>query len=251
MLKVDTVLPLPRPGAATDFDPAPVLRAPSRRGRRHAGIWRNAEARDEASAAYCRLAAQLHQTQQTRALTTILIASALPDEGKSLTAASLAVALSSAYGKRVSLIDADLRRPSLHRLLGTTASPGLRDGLTGSVQVRPARISHTLTFLPAGSPHQNPLEILSSSLLRALIAEQAQRCDWVIFDAPPLAACPDAGVLASLVDGVVLVVRAGHTQLPALESAVQSLGRDRIVGVILNRSTSSAARAHYYPGRQA
>jgi capsular exopolysaccharide synthesis family protein len=251
MLKVDSVLPLPLPDAANGFDSAPVLRAPSSRGRRHAGFWRDAEARDEASAAFCRLAAQLHQTQQTRALTTILIASALPDEGKSLTAANLALALSGAYGKRVSLIDADLRRPSLHRMFGTSSSPGLHDCLAGAVQVRPARISHTLTFLPAGSPQENPLEILSSSRLRALIAEQAQRCDWVIFDAPPLAACPDAGLLASLVDGVVLVVRAGHTPLPAVESAVQSLGRDRIVGVILNRSTSSTARARYYPGRQA
>ena len=250
MLKVDSVLPLPLPDAATGFDPAPVLRAPSSRSRRHAGLWRDAEARDEASAAFCRLAAQLHQTQQTRALTTILIASALPDEGKSLTAANLAVALSGAYGKRVSLIDADLRRPSLHRLFGTSSSPGLHDCLAGAVQVRPARISHTLTFLPAGSPQENPLEILSSSRMRALIAEQAQRCDWVIFDAPPLAACPDAGLLASLVDGVVLVVRAGHTPLPAVESAVQSLGRDRVVGVILNRSTSPSARSHY-PARQA
>jgi capsular exopolysaccharide synthesis family protein len=252
MLKAHSALPLPLPDGADILNPAPA--APVRaatvaepRDDRHAVEWQSDEASEEASTAYCRLAAQLHQTQQTRALTTILIASALPGEGKSLTAANLALSLSEAYGKRVALIDADLRRPSLHALFGIASSPGLNDCLAGTMPAHPARISSTLCLLPAGSPETNPLERLSSNRLRTLLAEQAKRCDWVIIDAPPLAACPDAGVLAGLIDGVVLVVRAGHTPLPAVESAIQSIGRERIIGVILNRSTSPAVRYRYPP----
>lgn len=215
------------------------------RARRAAGEWLGDDALEEASAAYCRVAAQLHQAQQARALTTILVASALPGEGKSLTAANLALALSENYGKRVALIDADMRRPSLHVLFGTPGSPGLKDCLAGTIPACQIRVSRSLTLIPAGTPETNPLERLSSSRLRVLLSEEAKRCDWVLIDAPPLAVCPDAGLLAPLTDGVVLVVRAGHTQLPAVETAIQAIGRERIVGVVLNRSASAAAQYRY------
>jgi len=205
---------------------------------------------DYVSNAYFRLAAQLHQLQQTRKLTTVMIASALPGEGKSLTAAILARALSEAYGKRVVLIDADLRRPSIHSLFGLPCSPGLNDCLTGHMPVRPVRLSNTLCVVPAGSPESNPLERMSSSAMRDMLSEQAQRSDWVVIDVPPLAACPDAGLLATLVDGVVVVVRAGKTPLAAVESTIAAIGRERIVGVVLNRSSSKALR-YGYPARKA
>jgi capsular exopolysaccharide synthesis family protein len=201
----------------------------------------------EVSNAYCRVAAELHQVQQARPLKIVLIASALPGEGKSVTAANLALALSEAYRKRVVLIDADLRRPTLHSLFGTGKSPGLNDCLAENIPIRPARVSDTLCLVPAGSPELNPLERLSSSGLRTLLSEQARRSDWVIIDAPPLAVCPDAGLLAALVDGVVLVVGAGQTPLAAVESAVKALGRERIVGVVLNRSTSPTTQYRYSP----
>jgi capsular exopolysaccharide synthesis family protein len=219
-------------------------------GARNNATWQEFDASYDVSDAYCRLAAQLHQVQQTRPLTTLLIASALPAEGKSLTAANLARALSEAYGKRVVLIDADLRRPSLHTLFGTRSSPGLKDCLAGNSPLHAARLSSTLSLVPAGTPEPNPLERLSSGGLRTLLLEQAQRADWVIIDAPPLAACPDAGLLAGMVDGVVVVVRAGQTQLAAVESAIAALGRERIVGVVLNRSTSNTTR-YRYPARKA
>jgi capsular exopolysaccharide synthesis family protein len=200
---------------------------------------------ETANNAYCRLAAQLHQVQQTKPLTTLLIASAMPGEGKSLTAANLALVLSEAYGKRVALIDADLRRPTLHALFGIANGPGLSDALGGTMPIRPVRLSNTLCLMPGGRPEPNPLERLSSARLRTLLSEQAKRSDWVIIDVPPLGPCPDAGLLAGLVDGVVLVVRAGHTPLPAVQSAVKSLGVERVVGVVLNRSASPAARFQY------
>jgi len=200
--------------------------------------------------AYCRLAAQLHRIQQTRTLKTVMIASAVPGEGKSLTAAILARALSEAYRRRVVLIDADLRRPSLHSLFDIPSSPGLNDCLAGNVSMHPVRLSNTLCVIPAGSPEPNPLERLSSSGMRELLSEQAQHFDWVVIDVPPLAACPDAGLLASLVDGVVVVIRAGKTPLAAVESTITALGRERIVGVVLNRSNSRALQ-YGYPARKA
>jgi capsular exopolysaccharide synthesis family protein len=236
----DTIDIDPRPAAGTRTAPS-IASTQDHHIRARAG----AETIEEANDAYCRLAAKLHQVQQTKPLTTVLIASAMPGEGKSLTAANLAMVLSERYGKRVALIDADLRRPSLHHLFGTAGSPGLIDALGGTMPIRPVRLSDTLCLIPAGRPEPNPLERLSSARLRELLSEQAERSDWVIIDVPPLGPCPDAGLLAGLVDGVVLVVSAGHTPLSAVESAVKSLGAERIVGVVLNRSMSAAARYRY------
>jgi len=253
MSKIHSAYPMTAADAADIINPAAVG-APrvdvDIRTHITAGEWLGDEASEEASAAYCRVAAQLHQAQQTRALTTVLIASALPGEGKSLTAANLALALSEGYGKRVALIDADLRRPTLHALFGTPGSPGLKDCLAGTMPACQIRIARSLTLLPAGSPETNPLERLSSTPLRTLLADEASRCDWVLIDTPPLAACPDAGLLAQLADGVVLVVRAGHTQLADVESAIRAIGRDRIVGVVLNGS-ASRTRPYRYPSRKA
>lgn len=226
------------------------VQEPTTHTRRSKRAQRDPTRQDYVSNAYCRLAAQLHQLQQSRKLTTVMIASALPGEGKSLTAAILARALSEAYGKRVVLIDADLRRPSIHSLFGVPSSPGLNDCLATNVPVRPIRLSNTLCVVPAGGPEPNPLERLSSNGLRELLSEQSRLSDWVVIDVPPLAACPDAGILASLVDGVVVVIRAGKTPLAAVESTVTALGRERIVGVVLNRSTSRAVQ-YGYPARKA
>jgi capsular exopolysaccharide synthesis family protein len=200
----------------------------------------------DAGDAYSRLAAELHQVSQSRPLTTLMMTSAEPGEGKSLTAANLALALSTSYRKRVLLVDADLRQPSLQVLFGADDAPGLSDCLlaAGHTRVQPLRLSSTLSLLPAGYPEPNPLATLTSSRMKELLSEQAQHFDWVIVDAPPLAVFPDAHLLASLANGVVLVVGAGQTPLAAVESAVKMLGRERVVGVVLNRS-SPKPRTYY------
>jgi capsular exopolysaccharide synthesis family protein len=199
---------------------------------------RNLVVASDAGDAYSRLAAELHQVSQSRPLTTLMLTSAEPGEGKSLTAANLALALSTSYRKRVLLVDADLRQPSLQVLFGAGDAPGLSDCLLagGHTPVQPLRLSGTLSLLPAGYPEANPLATLTSSRMKELLSEQAEHFDWVIMDAPPLAVFPDAHLLATLVNGVVLVVGAGQTPLAAVESAVKMLGRERIVGVVLNRS---------------
>ena len=250
MQKAQFAHPFPLPDASNAAVAEPHVHEPATTTKRSKLQHRDPTRQDYVSNAYCRLAGQLHQIQQTRKLTTVMIASALPGEGKSLTAAILARALSEAYGKRVMLIDADLRRPSIHSLFGLPSSPGLNDCLAGAVPVRPVRLSNTLCVIPAGSPEPNPLERLSSSSLREFLSEQARQSDWVVIDVPPLAACPDAGILAGLVDGVVVVVRAGKTPLAAVESTITALGRERIVGVVLNRSGSKALQ-YGYPARKA
>jgi protein-tyrosine kinase len=193
----------------------------------------------DATEAYCCLAAQLHKARQSRPLTSVMIASAAPGEGKSLTAANLALALSSSYGKRVVLIDADLRRPSLHKLFDTDNTVGLYEYLMGpNVPIQPVPLSVRLSLLPGGNTAPDPLAALTSDRMKDLLSAQTRQYDWVIVDAPPLAGFPDGHLLSGLVQGVVLVVHAGRTPLSAVESAVKIVGRQSILGVVLNRSTA-------------
>lgn len=200
----------------------------------------------DAVEAYCRLATQLHQAGQSRPLTTVLIASAEPGEGKSLTAANLALALSGSYRKRVVLVDADLRHPSLHKLFDTDNGIGLTDCLMagGNAAIEPVRLSDTLSLLSGGRPALDPIAALTSNRMKDLLSAQTQQFDWVIVDAPPLGVFPDGHLLASLVDGVVLVVRAGRTPLASVESTVKMVGRKAILGIVLNRSAPTT-RARY------
>ena len=200
----------------------------------------------DAGEAYCRLATQLHQASQTRALTTVLIASAMPGEGKSLTAANLALALSGSYRKRVVLVDADLRHPSLHTLFDTDNSIGLSHCLMAGATsaIEPVRLSDRLSLLPGGRPSPDPLAALTSERMKDLLSAQTRQFDWVIVDAPPFTVFPDGHLLVRLVDGVVLVVRAGRTPRAAVESTVKMVGRQAILGIVLNRSAATT-RAQY------
>ncbi|HEY6360345.1 MAG TPA: GNVR domain-containing protein [Vicinamibacterales bacterium] len=205
----------------------------------------------EAGDAYCRVAVELHQLRQSRSLSVLMIASAEPGEGKSLTAANLGVALGASYRQRVLLVDADLRKPTLHTLLEAKSAPGLSDSISNGhgAWLQPVRMADTLSLLSAGDARSNPLVTLTSPRLKDLLAQQGQRADWVILDGPPLAAFPDGHVLASLADGIIVVVGAGQTPLAAVEAAVKMVGRERIVGIVLNRSTVSPRVYYEYQGR--
>jgi capsular exopolysaccharide synthesis family protein len=182
-----------------------------------------------------RLAATLIHNQRTDQLKVILITSAVPGEGKTLTSVNLSLILSESYRRRVLLVDADLRRPSI----GTVANLGNGDGLSESIagEERKAslvQLSETLTLLPAGRPQGDPLGGISSPRMSRLLEEASARFDWVIVDTPPLEAAADASLLAELVDAVVLVVRANRTPQAAIQRAIDAVGRERILGVVLN-----------------
>jgi capsular exopolysaccharide synthesis family protein len=196
-----------------------------------------------------RASASLIEAQQTAGnLKVLLVASATPGDGKTLTALNLALVLGRSYGRRVLLIDGDLRRPSLHRVVGVGNRSGLADALQAQsdVKLAVAPNTETVTLLPAGPADPDPMRSLSSTRMKLVIQEAAQRFDWVIIDSAPVSTVADAGVLATLVDGIVFVVRAGYSQYPAVKKAMQVLGHERILGVILNGVDEHWDDTYYY-----
>ena len=183
-----------------------------------------------------RLAATLHQAQTNANIKVIMVTSASPGDGKTLTAINLSLILSESYGRKVLLIDADLRRPSIRDVSHMPNVLGLSDGLRAKTEQKLSvmQITKTLTLLPAGRPDPDPMSGLTSSRMRRLLDEAMTRFDWVILDAPPVGTVVDASLLAGMVDASLLVVRAGHTRCPIASKAIEALGRDRILGIVLN-----------------
>jgi capsular exopolysaccharide synthesis family protein len=197
---------------------------------------------------YRRLAAALHQSQAEHGTRVIMVASAVVGEGKTLTASNLALTLSESYHRSVLLIDADLRRPSVHKVFRTQGSPGLTEGLTAPVdQKLPLhQITPRLTILPAGQPNADPMAGLTSSRMRRLIDEARQAFDWVVIDTPPVGLLTDASLLAAMVDGTLLVVHAGSTPYELVKRAVDTIGPERILGTVLNRAAQPVHEKGYY-----
>jgi len=183
-----------------------------------------------------KLAAALFHAQQDGRLKVIMVTSAAAGEGKTMTALNLAHVLAESYRRSVLLIDADLRRPRLSQASGLTVGAGLGEALRAGDEQKVAvtQLTEHLTLMTAGRPDPEPLSALTSPRMQQLLDEGAERFDWVIIDTPPIGAVPDAGLLVSKVDGAVLVVRAGHTPHESVRHAIDTLGRDHIVGVVLN-----------------
>jgi capsular exopolysaccharide synthesis family protein len=197
---------------------------------------------------YRRLATTLYATQAANGLKVVMVASALASEGKSLTASNLALTFSESYQKSVLLIDADLRRPSLHQVFGLQASPGLTDGLGANDDRKLAlhHVSPTLTVLTAGVPTSDPMALLASDRMRRLVDEARETFEWVVIDTPPLGILADANLLAELADGAVLVVRAESTPYDIVQRTAAMLGRDRLLGVVLNRARQTPTKKYQY-----
>ncbi|MBA3884167.1 MAG: CpsD/CapB family tyrosine-protein kinase [Acidobacteria bacterium] len=196
-----------------------------------------------------RLAGRLHIAQAERGARVVMVTSANVGEGKTLTATNLALTLGESYKKRVLLIDADLRRPWVHELFQVPNVTGLNDGLNASVdrKVPVIRFSEYLSVVTAGRPEADPMGVLTSDRMHRILKDAAEAFDWVIIDTPPVALLTDAHLLASLVDSVLLVVRAGKTQLAGIKKAVEAVGRDKVLGVVLNcAETAAAAGAYQY-----
>ncbi|MBE3578059.1 MAG: CpsD/CapB family tyrosine-protein kinase [Limnochordales bacterium] len=180
----------------------------------------------------------------------LLITSAGPDEGKTTTLANLGVALAQS-GSRVLIVNADLRRPALHRILGRHERIGLTNVLLGTMTLE-AAIQDTevpnLYYMGSGPLPPNPSELLGSEAMVELIGRLRSLYDMVLFDCPPVVAITDAAVLAPRVDGVLLVVRAGHTERQAARQARINLQRvgARILGVVLNDVEMRSGRYGYY-----
>jgi polysaccharide biosynthesis transport protein len=202
--------------------------------------------------AYRVLRTNLIFSQAVKALRTLVVTSSLPGEGKTTTTANLAVAFAQ-QGLRVALVDADLRRSRLHVLFGAKREPGLTQlvlGLATLDEVAHVTEVDGLHLIPAGALPPNPAELLGGSRMRETLELLGTVYDMVLIDTPPLLAAADAAVLGAGVDGVLMVVRAGHTDRSQALQAIQQLDAvgARVIGATLNDVDSLLARNGGYYG---
>jgi protein-tyrosine kinase len=202
-----------------------------------------ATARDEETAVveeYNKLrSAIIALTKGEKFLNTVLVTSTLTDEGKSMTALNLAISLAKEHNHTVLLVDADLRRPSVHKYLDLTPEVGLVNCLRDNLPIDKALIKTgvgNLVILPAGEAVKDPVDMLSSDRMKDIISELKQRYPerYVIFDSPPALPFADAGVLAGMVDAILFVVREGKTRSEDVVKTLKKLEKHNLLGVVYN-----------------
>ncbi len=181
---------------------------------------------------------------------TILITSAVPQDGKTMTSVNIAIVLAQ-QGKRVLLVDADLRRPSLHKVFGIAGVPGLSNVLTGGSKSSEAVITTfqpNLFLAPAGPVPPHPSELLSSMLMEDLLKRWELEYDHIIIDSPPVISVTDAVLLSVKTDAVVVVVRYGQTTTGALRRTRDLLFhvRANILGLVVNAADLTSPDYYYY-----
>lgn len=197
---------------------------------------------------YRRLATGLHAAQAASGLKVVMLVSALAGEGKTLTASNLALTFSESYQRSVLLIDGDLRRPSLHTVFNLQNSPGLSEGLVAAQDRKLPlhRVSARLTVLTAGAATDDPMAALASERMQRLIEQARETFDWVIVDTPPIGLLSDANLLAAFADGAIMVVKAESTPSDLVQRAVAAIGKDRLLGVVLNRASVPMGPGYAY-----
>ena len=181
-------------------------------------------------------------------LSTLLVTSAGPEEGKSTTLANLAVTLAQG-GRKTILVDCDLRHPRQHEIFGVPAEPGLSNMILDKRDTAPLAATgvENLLLLPAGVLPPNPADLLGSRRMEEIIAGLKAQADIVLFDAPPVIAVTDAALLALRLDGALLVVSAGQTRREHALQAKALLEKIhvRLVGTVLTNATLDRALSSY------
>lgn len=247
----------PTPIARVPIDPAPVARHD----------WADAEAARSVSPAqlahqlvaataphslaaeqYRSLRTRISRAAEGRAIRTLIVTSPAKGDGKSLTAANLALTMAQQFQQRVLLVDADLRQPTIHRLFGLAPTPGLSDVLMGSALMNDALVTlreHHLTVLRAGTLPTQPAELLGSVAMRQTLDRLGTQFDRIVLDMPPAVPLADVQIALSAADAVVMVVRAGVTPKPAIERALAGLDRTKVLGLVLNEYGGADAYTGY------
>lgn len=213
------------------------------------------------------LRSRIYQARYESPLKTILISSGLPSEGKSFVAANLAMSLARNSDNNILLIDGDLRRPTLHSLLGAPNEPGLSEFLAEKAELRDIMqrdcspkipdstlegSTSNLTFIPAGKCGDNSSELVANRRIERLIAALAPKFDWILIDSPPVLAVTDAVEIAHAADAVLLVARGGETTFAVAQSTQTTFVNSRILGFVLNDvkdAPSSDYKYHGYYGK--
>lgn len=200
--------------------------------------------------AYRILSANLKFFKPDNPLRTVVITSPAPSEGKTLTAANLALTIAQ-NGEKVLLVDGDLRNPSLHQLFDINPEPGLTNVILGNVEL-PAAVSDVevkrMQILPAGRIPPNPAELLGSNKMKTLLLQMKEHTDFVIIDTPPALLTADAALVAAVTDGVLLVVESGKTPIEQAAKAKEILSnvKAKILGVVLNKAMRPKSKGYYY-----
>jgi len=207
------------------------------------------------------LRSRVYQARYEAALKTVLVCSGMPGEGKSFVAANLAMSLARNSVNNILLIDGDLRRPTLHNLLGAPNVPGLSEYLSGIAQLNEVlqRDSNSkagdtasggalsnLTFIPAGKCGDNSSELVANHRIEELVATLSVHFDWIIIDSPPVLAVTDAVELARSADAVLLVARGARTPFDVAQRTQAAFSSSRVLGFVLNAVKNPPRRGSYY-----
>jgi capsular exopolysaccharide synthesis family protein len=195
------------------------------------------------------LTVRLRDFRRTKPLKKVLITSTIPQEGKSTMAGNLSCALAHSSEERVLLVEGDLRRPSLTTMFGIDAVPGVCQCLhdDGDPLKNIYRLEDTgLWFLPAGKAPSNPLGLLQSPKLSALMDQLTAYFDWIVIDSPPVLPLADTSIWMRIADGILLVTRIGTTQKHQLEKGLEALDSKKMLGALVNSSAMSAYGSYYY-----
>ncbi len=186
-------------------------------------------------------------------LNCVMVTSTVSEEGKTMTALNLAISLAKEHDHTVLLVDTDLRRPSIHKYLDIKPEVGLVHCLRDNLPIDKALIKTgvgKLVVLPAGEAVKDPVDLLSSNRMKAIVKELKERYPerYVIFDTPPALPFADAGVLAGIVDTTLFVVREGRAKLEDVVETLEELKHHHLLGVVYNDAHSFVNRQSYYYG---
>jgi protein-tyrosine kinase len=183
------------------------------------------------------LRTRLLQMRDKQPLRSLLVTSAVPQEGKSYVSANLARALALQAGCRVLLVDADLRGRALHKMFGASANPGVAEYLLyerDELQILQRGKADNLFLIPSGRPAAGPAELLGNGQFCALLSRLAPLFDWIVVDSPSVTPFSDACSLANCCDGVLMVVRSRATTFDLARKAIERFPEEALIGVVLN-----------------
>jgi polysaccharide biosynthesis transport protein len=193
--------------------------------------------------------AKLNKLSKDQGPRVIAVMSAIKNEGKTLTSINLSAALAKDFDRRVLLLEADFKNPTVARLLGRSVNGGLTNLLSMKTDLDHVALSYfdgRLTIVPAGKSFGDDLRLLGSDQAREFIQQMKARYDYVLLDIPPVLPLADANVITGLADGLIMVILAGRTPQHVVKRALADLDRGKIIGVVLNNVSSFMSHYYYY-----
>jgi len=199
---------------------------------------------------YRLLYTRIEQTNQGRQHGILAISSSIQGEGKTITTLNLALVSARDFGKKTLVIEADLKSPKIVAYIQCNSSVGLVELLTNNINSLPFDMlefgNKNLSILPVVKSIKNSSGILSSSRMKDLLSLLKENYEVILLDSPPILALPDMNIIESLSNGVILVVRAERTRREVVKMAIESLNRDKIVGITFNDVQESTSRYYRY-----